>query len=391
MTNLLIRLFVPNFQDTGNAAVHESYGRLSGLVGIATNLLLFAGKIAVGVFFHSIAIMADAFNNLSDSASSLVTLIGFKLSGKPADAEHPYGHARMEYISGLVVSFIILMVGIQLVQTSFGKILHPEKMEFGVVIFVVLAASILLKLWQSLFYKKIAKTIDSATLAATGADSLNDVLTTSAVLLSTLFTRFTGINLDGWMGMAVAVFVIIAGVRLIMNTSSPLLGLAPTRELVDQIYARIMSYQGILGLHDLNVHNYGPGRCFASVHCEVPAGEDIMVSHDIIDNIERDFLHDMNIHLVIHLDPVVTGDERTNRLKAVVERLIDEVSPDISMHDFRVVWGTTHSNLIFDVVVPYRFKWTDEELKTILIDKIHRVNENYHAVVVVDHSYVPPR
>ncbi len=389
MTELLIRLFVKDSEQVSNPDVRGRYGKLSGLVGVGTNLLLFVVKFLTGFFFHSIAIMADAVNNFSDMASSLITLIGFKLSSKPADAQHPYGHARMEYISGLIVSFLVMMVGVQLVQSSFGKILRPQPTGFGLVVVAILAVSILLKLWQSAFYAKIGKKIDSTALQASSQDSRNDVLSTAAVLLGALVSRYTGLMLDGWMGLAVAVFIIVSGIRLIIDTTSPLLGLAPTKEQIGEIYRKIMSYQGILGLHDLNVHNYGPGRCFASVHCEVPADEDIMVSHDIIDNIERDFLKDMNIHLVIHLDPIVTGDERTNELKGVVAGIIREISPDITMHDFRVVWGTTHSNLIFDVVVPYRFRMADDQLQQTLVDRIHQMNPNYHAVVVVDHTYVP--
>ena len=389
MTELLIRLFVKDSEQVSNPDVRGRYGKLSGLVGVGTNLLLFVVKFLTGFFFHSIAIMADAVNNFSDMASSLITLIGFKLSSKPADAQHPYGHARMEYISGLIVSFLVMMVGVQLVQSSFGKILRPQPTGFGFAVVAILAVSILLKLWQSAFYAKIGKKIDSTALQASSQDSRNDVLSTAAVLLGALVSRYTGLMLDGWMGLAVAAFIIVSGIRLIIDTTSPLLGLAPTKELVREIYRKIMSYQGILGLHDLNVHNYGPGRCFASVHCEVPADEDIMVSHDIIDNIERDFLKDLNIHLVIHLDPIVTGDERTNELKGVVAGIIREISPDITMHDFRVVWGTTHSNLIFDVVVPYRFRMADDQLQQTLVDRIHQMNPNYHAVVVVDHTYVP--
>ncbi len=389
MTELLIRLFVKDSEQVSNPDVRGRYGKLSGLVGVGTNLLLFVVKFLTGFFFHSIAIMADAVNNFSDMASSLITLIGFKLSSKPADAQHPYGHARMEYISGLIVSFLVMMVGVQLVQSSFGKILRPQPTGFGFAVVAILAVSILLKLWQSAFYAKIGKKIDSTALQASSQDSRNDVLSTAAVLLGALVSRYTGLMLDGWMGLAVAVFIIVSGIRLIIDTTSPLLGLAPTKELVREIYRKIMSYDGILGLHDLNVHNYGPGRCFASVHCEVPADEDIMVSHDIIDNIERDFLKDLNIHLVIHLDPIVTGDERTNELKGVVAGIIREISPDITMHDFRVVWGTTHSNLIFDVVVPYRFRMADDQLQQTLVDRIHQMNPNYHAVVVVDHTYVP--
>ncbi len=389
MTDLLIRVFVKDFKNKENVAVRESYGKFSGLVGICTNLLLFAIKIAAGLIFHSIAITADAVNNLSDSASSVVTLVGFKLAGKPADAEHPYGHARIEYLSGLIVSLSILMLGFQLAQTSFAKVMNPEAAEFSYISLAVLIIAIFIKIWQALFYKKVGGLIGSTAIAATAADSRNDVFATSAILLGTIITRLTGFNLDGYMGLVVALFIVVSGVKLIISTSNPLLGMAPSRDLVDEIYQKIISYDGILGIHDLNVHSYGPSRCFASVHCEVSAGQDIMVSHDIIDNIERDFLREKGIHLVIHLDPIVTDDPRTNELKAQVEGFIKEISPQITMHDFRVVWGTTHSNLIFDVCVSFGFEMPDDRLSALLECKIHELDPTYYAVITVDHDYVP--
>jgi cation diffusion facilitator family transporter len=389
LNSALIRLFVKDYKNLGASEVRERYGKFSSIAGIASNFLLFLIKIMAGTLFNSISITADAVNNLSDSGSSLVTLFGFKMSGKPADAEHPYGHARMEYISGLVVSFVILILGVQLIQSSVQKIIHPEAMEFSIISVIILVTAILIKLWQSLFYRKIGKTINSTTLIATSADSRNDILATSSVLVSVLISRFAGINLDGYMGVAVALFILISGVRIVMDTVSPLLGTAPTREFVDKIYRKILTYENIIGLHDLTVHTYGEGKCFASLHCEVPAEQDIMISHDIIDNIERDFLRDEGIHLVIHLDPVVTSDERTNALKEQISELIAARSPDISMHDFRVVWGKTHSNLIFDIVVPFKFKTDDKELIQSLSDEIAGLDENYRCVITVDHSYVP--
>ena len=314
MTKLLIRLFVRNWENTDSPAVRESYGKLAGITGVVTNLLLALLKLLSGWFFNSIAIMADAVNNLSDSASSIVTLVGFKLSSKPADAKHPYGHARIEYISGMIVSFIVVVLGVQLAQSSIDKILAPEESSFTWITIGVLVVSILLKLWQGLFYRKIGKTISSTTLEATSTDSLNDVISTSAVLAGIIITLLTGVNLDGWLGLLVAVLITISGIRLVMETSQPLLGMAPSQELVQSIYSRILSYDGIIGLHDLEVHSYGEGRIFASVHCEVDADQDIMISHDIIDNIERDFLQDSGIHLVIHLDPVQIHDDRTQKL-----------------------------------------------------------------------------
>ena len=389
MFDFLIKTFVKDYQNKDDEKVRERYGKFSGAVGIATNILLFALKMTAGIVFHSIAITADAINNLSDSGSSIVTLVGFKLAGKPADEEHPYGHARIEYLSGLIVSFVILIVGFQLVQSSFDKILNPQEADFSMLTFAVLILSILIKIWQGLFYKKVGKTIGSSAISATAADSLNDVFATSAVLLGLLITYFTGFNLDGYMGVIVAVVIMITGVRLIMETSNPLLGMAPSKELVDEIYEKIISYDGILGIHDLHVHNYGPNRRFASVHCEVAAEQDIMVSHDIIDNIERDFLKDNGIHLVIHLDPIVTSDERTNALKMQVGELIRNISPKIGMHDFRVVWGTTHSNLIFDVSVSFDFPLSDAELTQRISEEVSKLDPSYYVVLTVDHDYVP--
>ena len=389
MTNLLIKLFIKDFNNIKQFKVRESYGKFASVVGIISNLILFGIKITAGTLFNSISIIADAVNNLSDSGSSIITLIGFKISGKPADAKHPYGHARMEYISGLIVSFIILYLGGQLAQSSIAKIIDPQAAQFSLISVVVLVISIFIKLWQCMFYRNIGKKIDSTTLIATSFDSQNDILATSGVLIAAIATRFTGFNLDGYMGVVVAGFIMVTGVKLVMDTISPLLGTAPGKELVDNIYGKILSYDNILGLHDLTVHSYGTARYFASVHCEVSAEQDIMVSHDIIDNIERDFLHDQGINLVIHLDPIVTDDAKTNELKVSVQKLVGEISMDISMHDFRVVWGMSHSNLIFDIVVPFNFKWCDDELIKLISDEIYKLNPTYHSVITVDHDYVP--
>jgi cation diffusion facilitator family transporter len=384
LTKLLIRLFVKDYKNTRSAAVRERYGMLAGVTGVVTNFLLFAFKITVGLVFGSIAITADAVNNLSDSGASLVTLFGFKMSGKPADAEHPYGHGRMEYISGLIVSFIILLLGFQLIQTSISKIIHPAESKFSLLTVVVLAASIAIKLWQCLFYRNVGKIIDSITLATSSADSLSDILATSSVLAGTLITRFTGFNLDGIMGAAVALFIMASGIKLVSATISPLLGSPPTKELVDYISKKVLSFDGIIGIHDLTVHSYGPAECFASLHCEVPAEQDIMLSHDIIDNIERKLLRENGIHLVIHLDPVVTDDERTTALKAKVRALITEISPKIGLHDFRVVWGVTHTNLIFDIVVPFKFELGDKALVSMISEKISEIDPSYNSVITVD-------
>ena len=362
MIQLIVRTFVKNYKDVENHHVREAYGKLAGIVGIISNIILFIIKFTVGILFKSISVTADAVNNLSDAGSSIITLIGFKLSGKPADAKHPYGHARMEYITGLVVSFIIILLGVELTKTSFDKVLHPEESVFSYLTIFVLIISVLMKLWQGMFNKKVGKTIHSTAIEATAADSINDVVATSAVLLSTIIAKWTGIHLDGYMGVLVAVFILVSGVKMIGETINPLLGMAPDQEMVDHINQKIMSYDTVLGIHDLVVHNYGPQRCFASVHVEVPASQDILISHDIIDNIERDFAKDMDIHLVVHIDPIVTDDETTNLLKAQVKHIVKDISPDLSIHDFRAVIGVSHTNLIFDVCVPFSVKMSDAEI-----------------------------
>ncbi len=386
-TSALIRFFIKNADHTTNPVVRESYGRFASVVGIATNLLLFGAKLAVGLVFNSLAITADAINNLSDSSSSLITLAGFKMSGKPADEKHPYGHERIEYIAGLIVSFLILSLGFQLLQTAIGKILHPEPSEFNWLSVVVLVASIAAKFWQMRFYRTIGRTIDSVTLQATAADSRNDVLATSAVLLSLLISRLTGIELDGFMGAAVALFIMVSGIKLIMETVSPLLGAGPDRELVDRINERIHSYPGVLGLHDLAIHNYGPTKCYATVHCEISADMDSMRSHDLIDNIERDFLADLGINLVIHMDPVRLNDPETQKLRTVAEGVLSQIAPGLSLHDFRVVHGISHSNLIFDVTVPYSLAESDDDLILEIKSAISSVNPQWRCVIQVDRGY----
>ncbi|MCI9551976.1 MAG: cation transporter, partial [Acutalibacter sp.] len=298
----LMRLLVRNY-GSPDPAVREKSGQVAGGVGIATNLLLFAIKLAAGLLSHSVAIMADAINNLTDSGSSIIMLVGFKLAGKPADQEHPFGHARIEYLCGVIVSFIVLFLGLELGKSSVEKIFSPETAAFGPLTLSILVVSVAMKLWQCFFYCSVGKKIGSQALVATASDSRNDVVATLVVLLGAVVTAASGWHLDGWLGLAVAAFIVVSGVKLVIETANPLLGAAPDQELVGRVYEKIRSYPGVIGIHDLTVHSYGEGRCFASVHCEVPAEEDILVSHDLIDNIERDFLKDEGIHLVIHLDP----------------------------------------------------------------------------------------
>lgn len=384
MTDLILRIFVRDHKNTEDPAVRDKCGRVAGAVGIVTNFLLFLMKIIVGTVFHSVSVTADAVNNLTDSGSSVVTLIGFKMASKPADEKHPFGHARIEYLSGVIVSFIVIFLGLQLGMSSIEKILTPEENALTPVALVVLVISILAKLWQCLFYRKVGRMIKSESVEATSKDSRNDVIATSVVLLGAVITMLTGVNLDGYMGAAVALFIVFSGVQLTISTADPLLGQAPEGELVQTITEKMLSYPGIIGMHDLAVHNYGVGRCFASAHCEVDAKNDILVSHDLIDNIERDFSRDLGIHMVIHLDPVIVGDARTDALHCKVQSLITALYPTVTIHDFRVIWGVTHSNIVFDAAVPFAVKDSDAVIIQKLEAEIQKLDPDYRTVVTID-------
>ena len=384
MTDLILRIFVRDHKNTEDPAVRDKCGRVAGAVGIVTNFLLFLMKIIVGTVFHSVSVTADAVNNLTDSGSSVVTLIGFKMASKPADEKHPFGHARIEYLSGVIVSFIVIFLGLQLGMSSIEKILTPEENALTPVALVVLVISILAKLWQCLFYRKVGRMIKSESVEATSKDSRNDVIATSVVLLGAVITMLTGVNLDGYMGAAVALFIVFSGVQLTISTADPLLGQAPEGELVQTITEKMLSYPGIIGMHDLAVHNYGVGRCFASAHCEVDAKNDILVSHDLIDNIERDFSRDLGIHMVIHLDPVIVGDARTDALHCKVQSLVTALYPTVTIHDFRVIWGVTHSNIVFDAAVPFAVKDSDAVITQKLEAEIQKLDPYYGTVVTID-------
>lgn len=384
MTDLILRIFVRDHKNTEDPAVRDKCGRVAGAVGIVTNFLLFLMKIIVGTVFHSVSVTADAVNNLTDSGSSVVTLIGFKMASKPADEKHPFGHARIEYLSGVIVSFIVIFLGLQLGMSSIEKILTPEENALTPVALVVLVISILAKLWQCLFYRKVGRMIKSESVEATSKDSRNDVIATSVVLLGAVITMLTDVNLDGYMGAAVALFIVFSGVQLTISTADPLLGQAPEGELVQTITEKMLSYPGIIGMHDLAVHNYGVGRCFASAHCEVDAKNDILVSHDLIDNIERDFSRDLGIHMVIHLDPVIVGDARTDALHCKVQSLVTALYPTVTIHDFRVIWGVTHSNIVFDAAVPFAVKDSDAVITKKLEAEIQKLDPDYRTVVTID-------
>ena len=384
MTSLLLRLFVKHHDDTENPVVRSAYGKLAGAVGIVCNLLLFAGKLLAGILSGSVAVTADAVNNLSDASSSLVTLLGFKLAERPADEEHPYGHARIEYISGLVVAALILLIGAELAKSSFSKILHPETVEFSLLTLGVLVGSILVKLWMALFCRKLGRRIDSTTLLATSADSRNDVISTAAVLVGCLAGYFFDVKLDGYIGMAVALFIIWSGCSIAKDTINPLLGERASEELVRNISDLILSHEKILAIHDLMVHDYGPGNCFASVHAEMDSAEDPLICHDIIDDIERDALRELQVHLVIHYDPIVTDDEELNAARALVEQEIKSIDESLSLHDFRMVRGPGHTNLIFDLVIPYSMEDRKAELKARIDERLQRQDRKYYTVITFD-------
>lgn len=387
MTGFLVKRFVKDYEAVQKPEVRAAYGKLSGLVGIFCNVILFGVKFLLGTLTASVAVTADAVNNLSDASSGIISLLGFKMASRPADEEHPYGHARYEYLAGLTVTVMILVIGIELLKSSVLKVMHPEPVEFRVVSVVVLAAAIVVKLWLALFNRNLGKTINSQTLLTTAADSRNDVISTGAVLFAAVLSRISGVELDGYMGILVALFILYSGLGLIRETLDPLLGKAPDAGLVEEIQRKIMTYPGVLGTHDLMIHDYGPGRQFASVHVEVAAEEDVIKSHDVIDNIERDFYKEMNLHLVVHMDPVITGDAALGNLRSWLSSEVKKVNPKLTIHDLRFVQGTTHSNLIFDCLVPHGIAQSDAEIKEAISEQVKKTYPNYYCVITIDHSY----
>ena len=352
MTKLLLKLFVKNFENKESGAVRTKVGTLSGIVGILCNAILCAGKLVIGTISGSVSITADAMNNLSDAASSIVTLIGFKLAERPADADHPYGHARYEYLSGLAVAAMVLVIGFELAKTSITKILHPEDVAFSIPLVIVLVGSVLVKLWLSLFNTHLGKHIDSAALLATAADSRNDVISTLAVLAAAVLEKFTGFRVDGYMGLAVAAFILYSAVGLAKDTISPLLGESASPELCHVIADLMDAEPRVLGYHDLMVHDYGPGQRFGSLHVEMDQAEDPLSCHELIDDLERLCLEKHNIHLVIHYDPVVIGDPEQDSLRNTIVAAMQSVDERLNLHDFRMVRGSGHTNLIFDIALP---------------------------------------
>lgn len=387
MTNWLLRTFIKNSDRSEDPKVRAAIGILSGIVGIVCNVLLCGGKLAVGIATGSVSITADAMNNLSDATSSVVTMLGFRLAERPADGEHPFGHARYEYLSGLAVSALILIIGVELAKSSLDKVLHPAAVEFGWTTAAVLVGSILVKLWMSLFNTRLSKTIHSATLAATAADSRNDVITTSAVLLAALIEHFTAFRADGWMGLAVSCFILYSGVGLAKDTISPLLGENADPELREKIVDNIRACPKVLGFHDLMVHDYGPGQRFASIHVEMDRREDPMECHEIIDDLERECLKSHGVHLVIHYDPIVTDDPELDRMHVRVEQLLHTYDIRLGVHDFRMVPGKGHVNLIFDVVLPTDLRGQEADITAALEKALNQGSGvTYYPVITFDQS-----
>lgn len=383
MTNLLEKIFIKDKKD------RSAYGVLAGLVGIICNVFLFAGKLIIGLIINSSAVMTDSFNNLSDAASSVISLIGAKLAAKPADKEHPFGHGRYEYIVALIVSFIILEVGISCFKTSLEKIFHPEDLNISLIALIILIVPVFVKIWLSLFNRKLGKKIDSKVLLATARDALGDVFVTSATIVSLLIYRFLGWNVDGYMGCLVAVMVFLAGISVTRDTIEPLLGEAVPEDLYKEICEKICSYEGIEGTHDLIVHSYGPTRRMASVHAEIKNSLSIENAHEIVDRIEQDVLRDLNIFLVIHMDPIDTDNEAVQSTRKIISDTVKEKDPSASIHDFRMVSGADQINLIFDLVLPYSYK--KEECRKFTDDlegKLKKIDQRYNCVITVEHSYV---
>lgn len=388
MTNFLVRMFVKDYQNLQDTEVRTRYGNMTSLVGIIVNLFLFVIKFVVGRVFHSIAITADAVNNLSDAGSSVISLLSFKLSGMPADKEHPFGHERMEYLASSLVGFFIIILGFELLKTSFAKILRPDVISFSLLTVCVLLFSIGAKFWLYKFNAGLGDRVDSSMMKATATDSLSDVLATSAVLLSTLLSPLFGIQLDGYMGVAVSLLIIYSGINIMKEMWDTLLGKKPSEELVQQLENAINRYGGVLGTHDLVIHNYGPRLYFATVHVEVDAREDILASHDLIDNIEREVARELNIHLVIHMDPLTQDDPDVLRLRDMTVQIVSDIDKSLTIHDFRVVKGVTHDNLIFDVVIPHQYAPKDREIIEKITARIKEQEENLFPVITIDRSFV---
>lgn len=386
MISLLARLFLKP-AGKSEADLRKAYGILCGAVGIGLNILLFLFKFLAGTLSGSIAITADAFNNLSDAGSSLVTTLGFQLAGQKPDSHHPFGHGRIEYLSGLVVSMLIFLMGFELAKTSIDKIRHPIPVEFSGPVLAILCVSIAVKLYMSFYNRRLGRKLNSSAMLATATDSLSDCISTAVVLIATLVSYFSDLIIDGWAGILVALFILWSGFNAARDTINPLLGTPPTAEFVDEIRKLVMAHPSVIGIHDLIVHDYGPGRVMLSLHAEVSATDDVLAIHDEIDNVERELQEKLGCHAVIHMDPIVIDDGITNETKQRVTTLVHCIDDEINIHDFRMVAGTTHTNVIFDAVVPYGFRLTDSEVASKIQTAVRTLDGNYYAVVHVERSY----
>ena len=389
MTNFLVRHFIKQYEEVEKVSVRTAYGIMASIVGIFCNVFLFVAKTVIGMMMHSISVTADAFNNLSDAGSSIISLVGVKIASKPADEEHPFGHGRMEYIAALVVAFLVVQVGFTFFKDSLMKIREPEQLRFSVISVLILLVSVAVKLWLGAFNRKLGKQIDSKVMLATATDAMGDVITTSATIFSILFFRFTSINIDGIIGIGVSLVVMWAGVGIAKDTLEPLLGAAVSPEVYKMITSFVEHYDGIEGTHDLIVHNYGPGRSMASIHAEVPNDVDIEVSHEIIDKIEYEARKQLGIFLVIHMDPVETKDVHVMQVHSQVEQIVKALDPAVSIHDFRMINGEEQVNLIFDMEIPYEYDAKrQDELKTTLIKLLQITDPRYECVITAERSYV---
>ncbi len=390
MVNILAKIFIKDSENVTNPAVRSAYGMLCSILGIVLNVILFAGKFFAGTISKSVSITADAFNNLSDAGSSVITLLGFKLAGRKPDPDHPFGHGRMEYLSGLAVSMAILLMGWELITSSVDKIRNPQAVEFSVLSMVILAVSIAVKLYMGMYNNSIGDKIDSAAMKATGADCMSDCVSTVLVLVASLVGHFTDLVIDGWCGLLISIFILRAGFEAAKDTIAPLLGQKPDEELVNQIYSIVLAHPEAFGVHDLVVHDYGPGRLMITLHCEVSADADMLYTHDVIDNIEEELKEKLNCEATIHMDPIATSDEHiSNTRRAVAHRMSELFGGDVSIHDFRMVEGHTHTNVIFDIVVPRGYKHSDGTVARMVKENILAMDKGqYRAVVKVDHSYI---
>lgn len=388
MTDLLIKLFVRNKDDVQNQQVRSNYATLSGVTGIIANFLLFVGKLTIGILSASVSIIADAFNNIGDAGSSVVTLVGYRLSGKHADKEHPLGHGRLEYITAFIVDVLIIFVGVELFKSSVEKIIEPGETTIGTVTLVFLGVAILVKLWLFFFYRKIAVRINSQAIKGASFDSISDVVATTLVMVSALLSRFADINIDGYAGILVAAFIFYTGVKAAKETIDLLLGGSPDKEILKKIAEFVKKYPEVIGIHDVMVHDYGPGRQIISFHAEVSAKSDFSYVHDVIDNIERDFQKEYGYLVTIHLDPIVVDDEKVSEMYGFVKATVKEVDENFSIHDFRMTYGGNHINLIFDLLIPVDSKFGDEEAANAVEEKIKSMRPECNCVIKAEHPYV---